>query len=338
MRNMRYRLVVATLIVLLLACEPQPQADLGRLHGSDSASWRDPSSHSRTFIVVAPGVRVEVLDWGGTGRPLLFLAGLGNSAHIFDDFAPQFTDEYHVFAMTRRGYGASSQPSAGYDIGTRVNDLVAVLNSLRLDRVSLIGHSIAGDELTSLAARYPARIDRLIYLDAAYDHSVLADMPPEPSDPPMSTTDASSPSALRAFYASYWLAMPEAEIRATAVFSASGRYERDVTPAVIAKKVLRGVGHPEYKKVSGPALAMYKTWDSPQQALTQEWWDRMDTRVREAATTWWRAVAAWSTAERARFQREVPTGQTIALTGAHHYLFVSHEVEVRTAIRRFLVQ
>jgi non-heme chloroperoxidase len=33
-------------------------------------------------------VNLEVLDWGGSGRPLVLLAGLGNTAHIFDKFAP----------------------------------------------------------------------------------------------------------------------------------------------------------------------------------------------------------------------------------------------------------
>jgi len=34
-------------------------------------------------------VKLEVLDWGSSGRCLVFLAGLGNTAHDFDDFAPK---------------------------------------------------------------------------------------------------------------------------------------------------------------------------------------------------------------------------------------------------------
>jgi pimeloyl-ACP methyl ester carboxylesterase len=45
-----------------------------------------------------------VLDWGGTGPPLVFLAGLGNTAHVFDHFAHQFTDRFRVLGVTRRGY------------------------------------------------------------------------------------------------------------------------------------------------------------------------------------------------------------------------------------------
>ena len=52
---------------------------------------------------------LEVLDWGGTGRALVFLAGGGAStAHEFDDFAPRFTDRFRVLGITRRGSVGSS--------------------------------------------------------------------------------------------------------------------------------------------------------------------------------------------------------------------------------------
>ncbi len=41
----------------------------------------DPSPHTVQFVTVEPDVKLEVLDWGGAGRPLVFLAGLGNTAH-----------------------------------------------------------------------------------------------------------------------------------------------------------------------------------------------------------------------------------------------------------------
>jgi len=82
------------------------------------------------MITVAPKVTLEVLDWGGTGEPVVFLAGLGNSAHVFDDFAPQFTDHFHVLAITRRGYGASSQPASGYGSARLAADMKAVLDTL----------------------------------------------------------------------------------------------------------------------------------------------------------------------------------------------------------------
>src|SRR5882724_7097507 len=66
------------------------------------APWRDPSPHTVRMVAIAAGVSLEVLDWGGIGRPLVLLAGLHNSAHVFDDFALSFTDSFHVYAITRQ--------------------------------------------------------------------------------------------------------------------------------------------------------------------------------------------------------------------------------------------
>ena len=46
-----------------------------------TAQTIDPSPHKVKFVTVAPGVKLEVLDWGGNGPPLVFLAGLGFTAH-----------------------------------------------------------------------------------------------------------------------------------------------------------------------------------------------------------------------------------------------------------------
>jgi pimeloyl-ACP methyl ester carboxylesterase len=108
---------------------------------------------------IAPGVSVEVLDWGGRGAPLVFLAGLRNTAHVFDDFAPQFTDSFHVVGITRRGFGASSGSPPPRDLDTLVADITAVLDTLGVGSVILVGHSIAGEEMTRFAEIHGTRCD-----------------------------------------------------------------------------------------------------------------------------------------------------------------------------------
>src|SRR5688572_2551180 len=67
-------------------------------------AWRDPAPHTDQFVTVDKDVRLEVLDWGGSGQPLVLLAGMGNTAHIFDRFAPKLIDQFHVYGITRRGF------------------------------------------------------------------------------------------------------------------------------------------------------------------------------------------------------------------------------------------
>jgi non-heme chloroperoxidase len=98
----------------------------------DSAAWLDPSPHLVQFVTVEEGVRLEVLDWGGSGRPLVLLTGFGNSAHVFDDFAPKLKDICHVYGITRRGYGASSRHVTGYTEQRLADDVLHVLDSLKL--------------------------------------------------------------------------------------------------------------------------------------------------------------------------------------------------------------
>jgi non-heme chloroperoxidase len=94
--------------------------------------WKDTNSHRTRFVEVEPGVKLEVLDWGGTGRPLIFLAGLGRTAHNFDEFAPKLLKDFRVYAITRRGYGYSTLTDSGYDVDRLGDDVVAVIDALKL--------------------------------------------------------------------------------------------------------------------------------------------------------------------------------------------------------------
>lgn len=134
--------------------------------------------YTEKFIPVDKDVSLQILDWGGAGRPLLLLAGLGFDAHEYDDFAPTLARQYHVYALTRRGFGRSSAPVPGcdnYSAGRLGDDVLAVMDALHLDRPILIGHSIAGEELSSVGSRYPQRVAGLIYLDAGYIYAFYDD-------------------------------------------------------------------------------------------------------------------------------------------------------------------
>jgi non-heme chloroperoxidase len=131
-------------------------------------------SASVQFVSVDKDVKLAVLDWGGHGRPLIFLAGLGNDAHVYDTFAPNFTDHYHVYGITRRGFGDSSRPTpdnGNYSADRLGDDVLAVMAALKLERPVIVGHSLAGEELSSIGSRYPNKVAGLIYLDAAYGYA-----------------------------------------------------------------------------------------------------------------------------------------------------------------------
>ena len=123
------------------------------------------------LVRVADGVNLEYRDWGGDGPPIVLLTGLGNSAAVFDDLAPRLTAGHRVIGLTRRGYGASTITEDGYDVATRVADDLAALDALGIDRALIVGHSIAGDEMTGIARTRPELPVGLVYLDAAFDRT-----------------------------------------------------------------------------------------------------------------------------------------------------------------------
>jgi len=102
------------------------------------------------------------------------LTGQGNTAHVYDKFASKLIGNYHVYGITRRRYGASSHPeftSANYAADRLGDDVLAVIDALKLNKPVLIGHSLAGEELSSVGSRHPEKVRALIYLDAAYTYA-----------------------------------------------------------------------------------------------------------------------------------------------------------------------
>jgi non-heme chloroperoxidase len=135
----------------------------------------DSTVHKIQFVKVDRDIKLEVLDWGGNGRPLVLLPGLGDTAHVFDKFALELTATYHVLGITPRGYGASSAPPpvvANYSADRLGNDVLQVIDSLKLERPILAGHSVAGEVLSDVGTRYSSKVSALIYIDAGYAYAL----------------------------------------------------------------------------------------------------------------------------------------------------------------------
>jgi pimeloyl-ACP methyl ester carboxylesterase len=116
-------------------------------------------------FVEANGIKLHYLDWGGQGEPVVFLTGFGTPAESFNDLAVGLRDRFHAYALTRRGFPPSQTPASGYELATLVADIMAFLDAKELPSVHLVGHSLAGLELTQIASRWPRRVRSLVYLD-----------------------------------------------------------------------------------------------------------------------------------------------------------------------------
>lgn len=144
----------------------------------DAAAWTtDPAPHKQTFVTVSDGTRLEVLDYGGQGPALIFIPGLGAGGHIFDSFAPTLTDTHRVYAISRRCCGESDRPAPApetYSSRRLGDDVVEVMDALKIERAVLVGWSFGGVELASVGTRFPNRTAAVVYLDAAYAYTFYA--------------------------------------------------------------------------------------------------------------------------------------------------------------------
>ena len=268
------------------------------LHPRSSAVWKDLSPHSTQFVVVDQGVSLEVLDWGGSGRSIVLLAGGGNTAHVFDDFAPKLTASYHVYGITRRGFGASGYLATDHPADRLGDDVVAVIDALHLNRPILVGHSIAGVELSSVANSHPNRVAGVVYLDAAYSYafddgngaSILEIQKLQgPQAPPPGKTDLSSFSALQKYYERVdGFRFPEAELRAQRESTPDGEVgkERDLPGAALFMPLLTGTK--KFAAIPVPALVIFANPHS--QGIWVD--ENRDPSVQTAAKTYSRALEA----------------------------------------------
>jgi non-heme chloroperoxidase len=321
-------------LVLALACAGAQ----GSLRSRADDGYVDTAPHRVGFVTVARGVRLEYLDFGGTGEPLVLLAGIGNTAHAYDDFAPAFTDRFHVIAITRRGFGASSHPDTGYSIPVLAHDIKVVLDSLHLGRVDLVGHSFAGQEMTHFARAYPDRVAKLVYLDGAYDDAGVDSVAqltfpspiPYPTKPELTLKDTATLAAYVAYvHRSRGVNIPESDIRMRVKYDGVIEEAGKGYMAIAQQDRERQ----DWKTLKVPALAIFAVIDSVSQA---EPWVRADAFYHDAVQSFLnRDTAVTHFAERDFAQ--APHSKVFVVHGGHHWVFVSHKAIVIAAVRDFLL-
>jgi pimeloyl-ACP methyl ester carboxylesterase len=339
--HLRLSLIASLFLVLLLGLLASP----GAASAQQSAEWHDSSPHRATLVTVDDGVQLEVLDWGGSGRAIVLLAGLGDTAHVYDDFAPMLSREYHVYGVTRRGHPGSSVPPAGYEFARLAEDVVRVIKALTLMKPVIVGHSIAGEELHVLGGRYATEVSGLVYVDAGFNRTggskdyeaVAGKLPPAPAP---EAKDLASVTALRAFRMKIeGAALPEAHLRARHVVNADGTVGGAWMPALAIRQAftteIRRISesyNPERIRV--PALAIYAVPKSPAD-LMQPWYRADDPVVRQNverlhkfARERFRRHAEW-------FEAFAEQGLVSEIPGAHH-LFITNAREVLRQIEDFV--
>jgi pimeloyl-ACP methyl ester carboxylesterase len=334
MRSTRFVVGLGVLGASVLALGPALQS---------GAAWRDPSPHQVRWITVDSSVNLEVLDWGGSGRPIVLL-GCYLSAHVHDEFAPKLTNQFHVYGITRRGIGASDKPTSGYTVQRSADDVLEVLDSLNVRKSLLVGTSCAGQILTMFASQHPDRLSGLVYLDGAGDPTTPAYDPPMP-DPttlprpiePASALDRSSFEALRVSQRRrLGFAFPEAEWRQQFAANPDGSVGRSLMSLEIRQAITVDARvKPNYAGIRVPVLAIYQA-QRPFEEAAADFVIRNE-QERAALRQQYAATRTMYTRWQQDLLAAVPTARIVELPGANLFMFLSNEADVLREIQAFAV-
>ena len=296
-------------------------------------------------VETAPRTTLEVLDWGGSGPPMVFLAGAGHTAHEFDEFAPLLRDSFRVIGITRRGVGASSAARHRVERDA-ITDIARVLDALQLDSVVLVGHSQGGLEAAHFAHLYPDRCRGIVHLDAAYlgERDTLEEIirsTPPPEAPRPTVTDSASVGAMQRWIErTQGFRLPQSELRARNRVDATGRIVGSLPRHAEPRHGWFGkLPALRWDRVTCPALGLYavtaplETW-LPHYAARLPF---LSAEERTGADAYVRAISDWTAARRAEFARW-PQNRAVELHATGHYFFLEHPEQERAlvTIREFV--
>ena len=118
--------------------------------------------------IALPHLALHAQVWGdATLPPLVALHGWLDNAGSFARLAPRLAARYRVIALDLPGHGHSDHLAAGasYHYLDYVQLVLAAADALRLDRYSLLGHSLGAGIAALVAAASPERIERLLLIE-----------------------------------------------------------------------------------------------------------------------------------------------------------------------------
>ncbi|MEU6615671.1 alpha/beta fold hydrolase [Streptomyces parvus] len=257
----------------------------------------------------------------GAGQPVVLIHGYPLNGHSWERQTRDLLDAgYRVITYDRRGFGRSSKVGTGYDYDTFSADLNALLESLDLREVVLVGFSMGTGELARYVARYGhARVAKLAFLAALEPFLVARDDNPE--GVPQEVFDGIAAAAKGDRYAWY------------TQFFADFYNLDDTLGSRISQEAVTASWNAATSSAPVAAYAVVSSWIEDFRADVQA--------VRDSGKP---ALILHGTADRIlpidatarRFRRELPEAQYVEIEDAPHGLLWTHAEEVNAALRTFL--
>ena len=120
------------------------------------------------YVDLPNRVRLPYVEQGDpSGVPVVLLHGFLDSWRSFELVLPHLPESIHAFALTQRGHGDASRPTAGYSVRDFAADLTAFMDVLRLEAAVIVGHSMGSAVAIRFALDDPDHASGLVLVGAS---------------------------------------------------------------------------------------------------------------------------------------------------------------------------
>src|SRR5215218_621188 len=150
---------------------------------ASAAAAQAPAAQPPKEVVVF-GQKIKYVE-AGSGPVVVLLHGLGGNSTNWAFNTPALAQKFRVVVPDQVGFGGSDKPLINYRVGTYVDFLDKFLSELKVERATLVGNSMGGWVAAAYALKYPAKVERLVLVDAAgfappkeFDLNALAGLNP----------------------------------------------------------------------------------------------------------------------------------------------------------------
>src|SRR5262249_49525871 len=127
--------------------------------------------------VPGPNGHLHVTEYPGEDPPLVLMHGFPDDSRIYDRLSPQLTPR-RLLALDWLGYCRSERAAPPpFDPGDHERSSGAVLDSLEVAQVMLVGHDASGPDAVNFALAEPGRVVNLILLNTYYGHAPMLRLP-----------------------------------------------------------------------------------------------------------------------------------------------------------------
>lgn len=171
--------IFIAIVLVVLSCITTACGDTVKAKIETKVTTENKKEIHREYVEVADGVRLHITDLG-KGSPVVLIHGYPLSDASWEyQYLPLIKQGYRVIGITLRGFGQSDKPYSKYNYDEFANDIKAVLDTLKIERATLGGHSMGGAIAMHYVAKYnAAHISKLaLFAAAGPTHTKKPDYP-----------------------------------------------------------------------------------------------------------------------------------------------------------------